>query len=174
MEIRVVKREEINDIRNIDRSEVINQFYYYKKGELVLKNQYYNITGWHPNNIERNITNLYELYDRDGSFFGLFQEERIVGVVALECKFIGSNNDQLQVVFLHIGKNYRKKGYGEVLMNKAKERAKELGAKKLYISATPSKNTVDFYIHLGCKLTSELNPELYKLEPDDIHLEMIL
>ena len=54
-------------------------------------------------------------------------------------------------------------------MNKAKERAKELGAKKLYISATPSKNTVDFYRHLGCKLTSEINADLYQLEPDDIH-----
>jgi len=174
MEIRAVKREEVEDIRNIDRSEVINQTYYYKNSKLVLKNEYYNISGWHPNNIERNINNLYDLHDHGGSFFGLFQEERIVGVVALECKFIGSNNDQLQVVFLHIDKNYRKKGYGKILMNKAKERAKELGAKKLYISATPSKNTVDFYIHLGCRLATEINPELFQLEPDDIHLEMIL
>ena len=54
------------------------------------------------------------------------------------------------------------------------ERAKELGANKLYISATPSKNTVDFYMHLGCKLAAEINSELYQLEPDDIHLEMII
>lgn len=59
-------------------------------------------------------------------------------------------------------------------MNQAKERAKELGAKKLYISATPSKNTVDFYMHLGCKLASEINTDLYQLEPYDIHLEMIV
>lgn len=174
MEIRAVKRKEINDIRNIDRSEIINQFYYYKNGKLMSKKRYYNISGWHPNNIERNINNLYDLYDHGGSFFGLFQEKRIVGVVALEYKFIGSNNDQLQVVFLHIDKNYRKIGYGKILMNKAKERAKELGAKKLYISATPSKNTVDFYMHLGCKLASEINADLYQLEPKDIHLEMII
>jgi N-acetylglutamate synthase-like GNAT family acetyltransferase len=171
MEIRSVKRKEINDIRNIDRSEIINQIYYYKNSKLILKNEYYNVTGWEPNNIERNINNL---YDRGGSFFGLFQEERIVGIVALECKFIGSNNDQLQVVFLHIDKNYRKKGYGKILMNQAKERAKELGAKKLYISATPSKNTVDFYLYIGCKLASEINADLYQLEPNDIHLEMII
>ena len=174
MEIRAVKREEIKDILNIDRSEVINQFYYYQNGTLVLKNKYYNIPGWHPNNIERIIKNLFDLYDNGGSFFGLFQEDRLVGVVALECKFIGSDNNQLQVVFLHIDKNYRKKGYGKILMNKAKERAKELGATKLYISATPSKNTVDFYMHLGCKLAIEINPELYQLEPNDIHLEMII
>jgi len=174
MEIRAVKRKEINDIRNIDRSEIINQFYYYKNGKLMSKKKYNNILGWDPKDIERNINNLYDLYDRGGSFFGLFHDERIVGVIALECKFIGRNNDQLQVVFLHIDKNYRKQGYGKKLMNQIKERAKELGAKKLYISATPSKNTVDFYMHLGCKLASEINSALYQLEPYDIHLEMII
>ena len=174
MEIRAVKRKEIDNIRNIDRSEIINQIYYHKNENLVLKKKYYNILGWDHNEIERNINNLYDLYDRGGSFLGLFQEERIVGVVALECNFIGSNNDQLQVVFLHIDKNYRKQGYGKILMNQTKERAKELGAKKLYISATPSKNTIDFYMHLGCKLASEINADLYQLEPYDIHLEMII
>jgi len=174
MEIRALEKDGIEDIRKIDRSEVIDQLYYYQNGELVLKKKYCDISGWDPNEIERTIANLYDLYDRSGSIFGLFQDERIVGVVALECKFIGSNNDQLQVVFLHIDKNYRKKGYGKILMNQAKEKAKELGAKKLYVSATPSKNTVDFYMHLGCKLASEINAELYQLESDDIHLEMII
>ena len=30
MEIRTLKREEINDIQDMDRSEIIKQFYYYK------------------------------------------------------------------------------------------------------------------------------------------------
>ena len=174
MEIRSLERNDIRDIGNIDRSEIINQIYYHKNENLVLKKKYYNILGWDPKEIERNIKNLYDLYDRGGSFLGLFQEKRIVGVIALECKFIGTNMDQLQVVFLHIDKNFRKQGYGKILMNQAKVRAKELGAKKLYISATPSKNTVDFYMHLGCKLASEINVDLFQLEPYDIHLEMIL
>jgi len=29
-------------------------------------------------------------------------------------------------------------------------------------------------MHLGCKLATEINPELYQLEPNDIHLEMII
>ena len=174
MEIRSLERNDIRDIGNIDRSEIINQIYYHKNENLVLKKKYYNILGWDPKEIERNIKNLYDLYDRGGFFLGLFQEKRIVGVIALECKFIGINKDQLQVVFLHIDKNFRKQGYGELLMEKTKERARELGANKFYISATPSKNTVDFYMHLGCKLASEINVDLFQLEPYDIHLEMIL
>ncbi|MFX1414991.1 MAG: hypothetical protein ACFFA2_14320 [Promethearchaeota archaeon] len=50
---------------------------------------------------------------------------------------------------------------------------KKKSAKKLFIS-TPSKNTIDFYLGIGCKLTNELIPKLYELEPEDIHLQFIL
>jgi len=45
------------------------------------------------------------------------------------------------------------------------------GAKQLYISATPSEHTVDFYLRLGCRLDLEPDSELFELEPEDIHLE---
>lgn len=68
----------------------------------------------------------------------------------------------------------RNQALGKKLIDKTKEKAKELGAKSLYISATPSLNTVRFYLGLGCELVSELNPELFRLEPEDIHLELAL
>jgi hypothetical protein len=46
-----------------------------------------------------------------------------------------------------------------------------MGARRLYISATPSENTVGFYTHLGCVITREVDPALFELEPEDIHLE---
>jgi predicted N-acetyltransferase YhbS len=78
------------------------------------------------------------------------------------------------LVFLHVAHDYRDKGLGSNLMYLVTKRARNMGAKKLYISATPSKHTVDFYMGLGCKLTSEINPELFKLEPEDIHLELLI
>jgi len=53
----------------------------------------------------------------------------------------------------------------------AKATAREQGAKQLYISATPSENTVNFYLRLGCRVTAQPDPELLELEPKDIHLE---
>jgi hypothetical protein len=41
----------------------------------------------------------------------------------------------------------------------------------MYISATPSENTVNFYMRLGCEIASEPDPELLAREPEDIHLE---
>jgi hypothetical protein len=48
------------------------------------------------------------------------------------------------------------------------------GAKYLYISATPSENTIKFYSKLGSEITKEQDAELYQLEPEDIHLEYYL
>ena len=55
---------------------------------------------------------------------------------------------------------------------RATKKGPKARAKKLYISATPSKHTVDFYMSLGCKSASEINPELFELEPEDIHLDL--
>jgi GNAT superfamily N-acetyltransferase len=72
---------------------------------------------------------------------------------------------------LHVSRAYRRRGLGRVLFEKAAAQAKQLGAKRLYISATPSENTVDFYLHLGCEVTGEIDRDLFELEPDDIHLD---
>ena len=45
---------------------------------------------------------------------------------------------------------------------------------KLYIAATPSENTVNFFMRLGCDLAAEINQELFAFEPEDIHLEFNL
>lgn len=43
-------------------------------------------------------------------------------------------------------------------------------AEWLYVSATPSRSAVGFYTSLGFLPTQNAHPELYALEPDDIHM----
>ena len=76
--------------------------------------------------------------------------------------------------FLHISNNFRGKGVGQALFKIALMEARKLGATKLYISASPSKPTTDFYLNLDCQLATEIIPELFEREPEDIHLEYIL
>jgi hypothetical protein len=59
---------------------------------------------------------------------------------------------------------------GKRLFDLARAVARERGARQLYISATPSENTVNFYLRLGCQVAEEPDPELLALEPEDIHL----
>jgi predicted N-acetyltransferase YhbS len=124
--------------------------------------------------LENIITNLYTLYDKSGTFYGAFDGDQLVGIFALDSEFIGKKKDTLLLDFLHVDRKYRKKNIGKSLLDIAAKKAKDFGPKKLYISATPSKNTIDFYFHIGCKLTAELNNDLYELEPEDIHLQLDL
>jgi len=80
----------------------------------------------------------------------------------------------LQLKFLHVSHNIRKQGLGRRLFFTAAEQARGMGAAKMYISSTPSENTVHFYQYLGCRLAEEVDAELFELEPEDIHLEYVL
>jgi len=169
--IRELAKDEIKTIWEIDRSEVIENVYYLRDRVLVLETEYYDMKGWPPGEAELYTPILYDCFDRSGIFYGAFEGSEMVGAVVLESKFIGKAKDQLQLKFLHVGSGYRKKGWGKTLFEKAAERAKELGARRLYISSTPSENTVNFYLHMGCEVTGEIDRELFELEPEDIHLE---
>ena len=175
MIIRTLQRDEIPLVWQIDRKEVIENIYYLRDGKLVLEPDYFDAQGWPPNEAEHYTPILTDCFDRDGFFWGAFDDDgRIIGVSVLESKFIGSKRDTLQLKFLHVSHGIRKQGLGTRLFNLAVEKAKSLGARKLYISATPSENTVNYYMKLGCVLATEVDPELFALEPEDIHLEYVI
>jgi len=169
--IRRLARDEIENIWEIDRSEIIGKVYYLRDGRLTLEVEPYDMRAWPQGEAKLYMPFLYDCFDRGGTFYGAFEGLEMVGAVVLESKFIGRKKDQLQLKFLHVGNEYRKMGLGRALFEKAVDKARELSAKRLYISATPSENTVGFYLHLGCELTKEIDQELYALEPKDIHLE---
>jgi predicted N-acetyltransferase YhbS len=171
IEERKLLRDEIKGIWAIDRSEVIEAVYDLVDDTLVLKPAYYDIKGWPPGEADKYTPILEACYDRGGWFYGLFDDNKPVGVAVLESRLIGKNRDQLQLKFLHISNRYRHAGLGQRLFNLVAVEAKKRGAKSMYISATPSEHTIDFYLCLGCKVTPEPDPESFALEPEDIHLE---
>ena len=166
-----LRREEIEQVWTIDRSEVIHHVYYCESGTLVLKPEYYEVDGWPPGKAETHTPLLIDCFAGGGWFYGLFDDAKLIGAAILDGRFIGRKQDQLQLTFLHVSKAYRKQGLGKRLLTLAKTEARERGAKRLYISATPSENTVDFYRRLGCVVTQEVDAKLFALEPKDIHLE---
>lgn len=167
---RLLERSELELLGEIDRKEIVNEAYYFRDNKLEIVNEFYNIEGWDLKELHEYIDRLKDIYDRNGTVYGAFDNKTIVGLGALESKFIGRNNDQLKLDMLYISNNYRKKGIGKNLVNLLSKKAKELNAKSMYISATPFKNTVEFYFAIGAKLTNEINKDLYELEPYDIHM----
>lgn len=174
LDYRLLEKSELKLLSEIDRKEVVNEVYYFKNNNLEIVNEFYNIESWILEELQDYINRLEDIYDRNGTIYGAFDNNTIVGLGALESKFIDKNDDQLKLDMLYISSNYRKKGIGKNLVNLLCKKARELGAKSLYISATPFKNTVNFYFAIGAKLASEINKELYELEPYDIHMVLEL
>src|SRR5262245_790319 len=174
MLVRPLTRAEIEQIWTIDRSEVIANVYYLEDGELRLRPDYFDARGWPPGQVEKYTPILYECFDRGGSFQGVFDGSQLIGVTVVDTKPLGPRHGLRQLKFRYVSKDYRKQGWGKVLFESAKTIARERGARGLYISATPSENTINFYQSLGCIVTLEPDRDLVALEPEDIHLECIV
>jgi predicted N-acetyltransferase YhbS len=168
---RELARDEIDLIWSIDRAEVIDRVYTLRDGALVLVPEHYDMAGWPPGEGEKYGPILRDCFDRGGWFCGVFDGAALVGVAILESQFIGVDRDQLQLKFLHVSRAYRGQGVGRDLFRQAMAVARGRGARRLYVSATPSEHTIDFYLRQGCRVTPDPDPELFALEPEDIHLE---
>jgi ribosomal protein S18 acetylase RimI-like enzyme len=101
----------------------------------------------------------------------LFDQDKLIGVAVLDNHFIGRKKDRLQLKLLHISHSFRGRGWDKHLFELAVAEARKRGAQSLYISATPSENTIDFYLNLGCQVTNDVDPALFALGPEDIHIE---
>jgi predicted N-acetyltransferase YhbS len=171
---RELKRDEIPLVWTIDRREQIERIYYCENGALVLKPERYDMQGWPAGEEELYSPILHECYDRGGWFYGIFSDGQLIAVTVLDGKFIGPAKRHLQLEFLHVSFAHRGKGLGKYLLSLSAEEARMRGAQALYISATPSEHTVNFYLQQGCRLIAAPDPVLFAREPGDIHFEYVL
>ncbi len=128
--------------------------------------------GWPPGESDIYLPILIETFDRGGYFDAAFDGEKVVGVAVVDPRPRGAAGELVQLEFCHVSRPYRKAGLGSALFERAKTAAVAFGAQGLYISATPSENTVNFYIAKGCVLSPQPDAELFALEPEDIHFEL--
>ncbi len=174
MEMRLLTRDEVELIWTIDRSEVHHHTYEVHGGQLVRTPNYFEVPGWRSDAAEKETPLLLDCFDRGGTFLGVFDAEALIGIGVLEAARVGRAEDQMQLAYLYVSRAYRGRGVGMQLFEAASSFAREAGAHALYVSATPTENTVDFYLHRGCVLAPEPDPRLLAAEPDDIHLLCLL
>jgi GNAT superfamily N-acetyltransferase len=170
----VLSRAEIDKVAHLDRTETIDRIHYMREGHLVLEEEHWDVPDWSPEDKEQRIAGLKETYDKGATFFGAFDGDVLVGLSVLDHNPVGTGVDRLNLDGLWVSHRYRGKGIGRRLVGLAAQEARARGAKTLYISATPSENTIRFYFALGCRHAQPVDPELYECEPEDIHLELPL
>lgn len=165
---------ELDRTAEIDRAELIDGIYRVVDGALALEEYRFDAPGWPPGEPGGNVAKMRGCLERGGAAWGAFDGDRVVGIATLDGRRIGTALDTLDLFFLHVGNGYRAHGIGRELVRLASLAARAAGARRLYASATPSRNTVTFYQRIGFRLASEIDPELYRVEPDDIHMDMKL
>ena len=173
MTIRRMQNSEIGRVAEIDRSQHVTKAYTYRNGSLEQRDVDWQIPPWpadgeNDQNVRAIIEDSQKMLDCDGTLFGAFDGEILVGF-AIYRPNLSLNTAQL--AHLYVSNNYRNQGIGSLLTKKVIALAKKDGAKRLYVSATPSAPSVDFYRSQGFEVTRKLDQRLYELEPEDIHID---
>lgn len=101
-------------------------------------------------------------------------EGQVVGFASVEGEPMGGRGQYRNLKYLHVSLPWRGKGLGRALFQRAADRTRELGAEKLYISASSAVETQAFYLRVGCVDAEEVDPALFQLEPYDRHMEYVL
>lgn len=163
-------RDELPRIWSIDRSELIARIYVVKDGELVLEELNFEVPGWPPGEPERHAAEFEEQFASGAWFMGAWDDDVLAGIAVLDRRPLESQQGAVQLSFLHVSRPYRGTGVGVELFERARREAALAGAPAMYISATESEHTVQFYFARGCRLNPNPDARLFDLEPRDIHL----
>ena len=103
--------------------------------------------------------------------WGAFEDMVMVGIIVYR-PYLTEDMAQLDALF--VDKDARQQGIASHLTHLLERQAIVDGHTYLYVSATESQSAVGFYISQGFVPTQDAHPELYALEPNDIHMIKIL
>lgn len=172
--LRELRHDEAERILEIYRAEEIDAIYVMEAGVLVLRSERISVAGWNPAHAPEYPARIREMLRCAGAAFGAFDGDRLVGISVLDVTPVGGDATVMALDLLHVGAGHRGLGIGKRLTALVIERARSLGATALYISATPTRNTVDAYVRMGATILASPDPEKFALEPEDIHLLLTL
>jgi ribosomal protein S18 acetylase RimI-like enzyme len=175
IEYRQMNLWDIGRIAEIDRSEQVTRGYCYRSGKLEVEAVDWRVPRWFADgaehSVQANVESLTPILKQGGTLFGAFDGGLLVGVMVYRPHL---TQDMAQLAFLHVSNGYRRQGIATRLTGECIRRARADGAEQLYVSATPSESAVGFYQSQGFELVDKPHPELYALEPEDIHMFMKL
>jgi ribosomal protein S18 acetylase RimI-like enzyme len=168
--IRELEAADLVRLGEIDRSEHVRFLYVHEQGELRRIEQEIDIPTWPEAMLAEMRERLAEKLAAGGVLVGALDGDRLVGAAVLGGKRLGALGNQLEVAFLYVSNGYRRQGLARRLLDDLARRARARGASQLYISASETDSAIGFYLDYGCEPAEEIDPELFALEPKDIHL----
>lgn len=162
-----------NLFKDFNRYQEVKRCWRNENGTWLLKDIYY-IIQWDEKEKANRISSLTRLIESGGYIFGAFKNNDLIGFSSLSTIHFGRNDEYMQLEMLHVSYEYRSMGIGKRLFFVSCEKARQLGAGKLYISAHSAEEPVAFYKAVGCNGAKEINQKQAEEEPYDCQLEYVL
>lgn len=153
---------EIN-LDDFNRQQKITRIYVKKDDTYMLEEQP-GVMDW---SIEKKREVAKDLTDNAYIAYLALEEERIVGFMSLVKELV---SERMILDLIQVDMDFRGRGIGRILWEKAVEEAHLNGAKELYISACPSEETIHFYKAMGAEVTDSPIIAIAKDEPDDLQM----
>lgn len=171
--LRRLTRDELARVGEIDRTERIDVLYLQHGTRLEERRGDFSARAWltegrGEHSVAAQQKALERYVEAGGLVLGAFDAERLVGIGVVVPHLRPGTS---QLAYLHVSDGSRGRGIGSRLSDELERIAREAGDATMVVSATPSLNTVHFYLGRGFEPTAEPLPELYELEPEDVHLQ---
>jgi ribosomal protein S18 acetylase RimI-like enzyme len=166
-EIREMAIEELCRVVEVDVSERGEIVYYYDRGGIKAQPEKWQRP---PRSVEewQTLIDRWRVYlEQGGAFLGAFDGDVLAGIAVLRYNLTPT---QAELAGLFVSRAYRRLGIAAQLTDEAVRLARESGAETLYVSATPSRSAVGFYQSQGFEIAEQVHPDLFALEPEDIHM----
>ena len=150
--------------------EVVNIYRIIDGDKLLVENPF--MENW-DNHLKAEIVNedFTNCINSGGVVFGAFYNDNLIAFASILHNYFGSEKQYVQLMQLHVSNEYRNLGLGKQLFVVCVKKAKEWGAKKLYISGHSAEESQQFYKAVGCVDAKEINDKIAAHEPFDIQLE---
>lgn len=176
VEFRRLGRTELSRVAEIDRTERIDVVYEQRGIQLVARRGDWSASAWDPDgrgehSVDAKRQALEHYVDNGGIAIGAFAGGRLAGIGVVVPHL---RPGIAQLAFLHVGAPFRATGIGSGLSERLEQIARNVGDSDMVVSATPSANTVRFYLGRGFQPSAQPLAELFELEPDDVHMHMVL
>jgi GNAT superfamily N-acetyltransferase len=165
-------RADVARVGEIDRTEHIEVVYVQHGSRLEERRGDWSARAWlvegeGEHSIAHQRAECERYLDSGGIAFGAFADNRLVGIGVVVPHI---RPGVAQLAYLHVGNGYRGLGIGGRLSDELERLAREHGDTSMVVSATPSANTVRFYRGRAFEPSAEPLPELFELEPEDVHM----
>jgi GNAT superfamily N-acetyltransferase len=143
---------------------------------LIARHGTWSAPAWDPDgpgehSVAAKVHQLQSYVDNGGVALGALASGRLVGIGVVVPHL---QPGIAQLAFLHVSAPLRATGIGSRLSEQLEQIARTVGDSDMVVSATPSENTVRFYLGRGFQPMAEPLAELFELEPEDVHMRKML